>query len=173
MAWLIVVFVLAPAVLSEAAPAGERKGFVIGVGAGFGRTDWGVNHSGLFTNFKIGYAPTEQSMILWQSSGTFFKGTDGDWKMDGIGGAAVQVYVSKKRGRSGCAIAGVGYHNVIRMRFSDSGVGGSNSIGLGIRGGFGYEFAPHWTIEALVHHGFNAREHNPTSVGVSLNVIWP
>jgi hypothetical protein len=165
---LIAGFIVGLAPSRAAAFDGGRKGFVIGLGVGYGRTGWGVNHSGLFTSFKIGYAPTDRVMILWHSSGTFFKGVSGEWKMDGVGGLSMQVYLSSAP-RAAYVIAGGGYQNV--MSFSAA----TNEIGPGVRAGFGYEFTKHLSVEAIVQHGFHktglATTSNPTSFGVTLNVL--
>jgi hypothetical protein len=168
------------------APPGGRKGFVVGFGGGFGYSTWNEstyeycgyycgyrqvnsgNRSGVFTNFKIGFAPSDRLMILWHSSGTFFGSRYGSgFIMDGIGGLSVQYYFSS--GPGAYALGGVGYHNIMRF---DPGYGGENNLGVGVRGGFGFEFHRHWSVEAIVQHGFNESENNPTSVGVTVNWTW-
>ena len=91
--------------------------------------------------------------------------------MDGMGGLAVQLhYLSGQRGRSPYVIGGAGYHNL--MRIDTNSGGGSNSFGMGVRGGMGYEFAKHFTVEGVFQHGFNEDAGSPTSFGIAFNAIW-
>ena len=166
---LVVVSFLAVAAFPARASAQERKGFVIGFGGGFGYTNWGTNHSGVFTNIKIGYAPTNRFAILWHSASTTFKANNGSWMMDGMAGGSIQIFLSKQPGRGGYVIGGAGYHNM--GRFQDFPYG-TNDLGFGIRGGFGYEFAKRWTVETLVQHGFHKDQGNPTSLGVTVNWLF-
>jgi len=153
------------AIPASAAP-GERKGFFFGLGVGYGQTSWGTNHGGVVGNLKVGYAPTNQVLIMFQSAGTYFKGNDGDLRDDGMGSVGVQIYFTKTSGRGGYAIASVGYHNLIKFDPA------TNNFGIGIRGGVGYEFVKHWTVEAFVQHGFNTKVQSPTSFGVTLNWLF-
>jgi hypothetical protein len=168
---------------------GARKGFVIGFGAGYGITNWKEmvptqcragyyycttrdteGRSGVFTNFKIGYAPNNRLMILWHSANVFFgSSAESGFITDGIGGGSLQFYLSDKT-PSVYVLGGAGYHNI--MHFSSESLAGSNTFAFGIRGGAGFEFARHWAVEGLVQHSFNAAEGRPTSVGVSLNWLW-
>jgi hypothetical protein len=173
----------------------SRGGFVIGFGGGFGWTNWRLapyitytsistypyyrmvtvtpegGYSGFSTNFKIGWGLNDRLLLLFQSTGMFLSPGEGyDTHMDGMGGLAVQYYLSGKRGRAPYVIGGAGYHNMMRLDVENG--GGSNSLGFGVRGGAGYEFAKHFTVEAVFQHGFNSDERNPTSFSISLNAIW-
>jgi len=178
-----------PAPQTDLVTASGRKGFVIGVGVGFGATNWkelvprtcGAGYyyctardtkgrSGVFTNFKVGYAPSDRLMIVWHSSNVFFgSSAESGFITDGIGGGSVLFYVSEKA-PSVYVLGGAGYHNI--MHVSSESLAGSNTFAFGIRGGVGFEFARHWAVEGLVQHSFNAAEGRPTSIGVSLNWIW-
>jgi hypothetical protein len=185
--------VLATGVAAAQAPTPQagRKGFVIGVGAGFGYSTWNEttydfscvgyycgynevrsgNRSGVFTSFKVGYAPSDRLMILWHSTGTFFGSRYGTgFITDGMGGLSIQYYFSS--GPGAYALGGGGYHNVMRFDPESPYGGGVNSFGFGVRGGFGFEFHKHWSVEAIVQHGFNSSENNPTSFAATLNWMW-
>jgi hypothetical protein len=198
---LAAVFVVATAVLAEALPQGAAPqggtpaatqtaeggsvSFVIGFGGGVGWTNWtdhswdswppqyrpvvATSHVGVATNFKIGVAIKNRVLILFHSTGTIFS-ENGETMMDGMGGGTVQFYLGGTRGKAAYVLGGAGYQNVMHFNL-DNPYSGSNSVGFGVRGGAGFEFAKYLTVEGVVQHGFNDSEHNPTSFTVTFNFI--
>jgi hypothetical protein len=179
----------------EQAKAQEDNGggFVIGIGGGYGSTDWkeaayylpgnysyyyyGVqhadiptSHTGFSTNFKIGGAINKRFLILFHSTTTFFNTETEGTVVDGMAGGDLQVHFGRK-GRSVYVFGGAGYQNILRVSFDDPYGGTSNSVGFGIRGGAGFEIVKYLAIEGHVQHGFNENEHNPTSFAVTVNFL--
>jgi hypothetical protein len=188
----------APATVPQAPPAqqayaGEDDGggFVIGIGGGYGSTNWKEaeyyytppcyyyycppkanlpsSHAGVVSNFKIGGAINKQFLILFHSTAIFFNTETEGMVVDGMAGADLQVHFGRK-GRSFYVFGGVGYQNIMHFDL-DGTYGGSNSVGLGIRGGAGFEIVKYLTIEGHVQYGFNETEHNPTSFAVTINFL--
>jgi hypothetical protein len=170
----------------------DGGGFVIGFGGGYGSTNWteaayylpgnysyyyyGVNHaeiptshSGFTANFKIGAAINKRILILFHSTSTFFSTDTEGTVVDGMAGGDLQLHFGRK-GRSFYVFGGAGYQNIMHFSVDDP-YAGSNSFGLGIRGGAGFEIVKYLTIEGHVQHGFNETEHNPTSFAVTINFL--
>jgi hypothetical protein len=166
-------------------------GFVIGFGGGYGSTDWKEagyyytppcysfycppkasypsSHAGFTTNFRIGAAINKQFLILFHSTNTIFSTATEGTVMDGMAGGDLQVHFGRK-GRSFYVFGGAGYQNIMHFSVDDP-YAGSNSFGLGVRGGAGFEFVKYLTVEGHVQHGFNEAEHNPTSFAVTINFL--
>ncbi|HUE84722.1 MAG TPA: SH3 domain-containing protein [Vicinamibacterales bacterium] len=150
----------APAV-QEPAARGGRKGFVIGLGGGFGMHQYttpsftvrnvtfggeSLTSSGLATEFLIGYAPTDRLLIYYENSLQL----TGDLAYDvlGLTGAGA-TYLFNPLARSwyvrGAVGAAVGA-DVDLNRSSASSV----ERGLAFSFGGGYEFARHWLLGGSV-----------------------
>lgn len=141
---------------------GQRKGFVLGFGLGGGYTTFtqtvevsGVsetgdreNKFGVNSDFKIGYAPSNQLLIYWMSNVNWFnlENVLGDNVIiaNGVGGVGFTYYFSPAD-KSAYLRGGIGGSTWMAPFDSDI----DNWYGFGVVGGFGYEFAKHWSIEAV------------------------
>jgi hypothetical protein len=154
----------APAVAGGAAPPiqepavhGGRRGFVIGLGGGFGMHQYttpsftvrnvtfggeSLTSSGLATEFLIGYAPTDRLLIYYENSLQL----TGDLVYDFLGltgGGATYLFNPRAgswyvRGAVGAAVGA----EVDLNRSTVSTV----ERGLAVSFGGGYEFARHWLL---------------------------
>ncbi len=137
----------APRAQTPGRPSAERKGFIVGIGAGGGLhriPEGGVTGDSLDrsafaigTDFKIGYAPTDQFLIYYSAKVAFTQAMDYD--AVGISGFGV-TYMTRPTSPSFfvTGIAGEGARATLESR--DWGVG----RGLGV--GAGYEFKRRWSI---------------------------
>ena len=146
-----------------------RKGFILGFGLGPGYDTYTETRDSsgtevgsfddskisLFTDFKIGYAPSNQLMVYWMSKGAWF-GVDStiiDDEVDevsilgGVGGLGL-TYFLQPEAPSLFITAGVGF-STWSLPFE----GTDPYTGLGIAGALGYEFSTNWTLEASVLWG--------------------
>jgi len=154
---------------------GHRKGFILGAGFGPGSTfysmkdeagyedevmeshDRGDYHGyGVYSNLKIGYAPTDQIKIYLESENTYFRG-EVEIGHTGVSGIGVGYYL-KPESPSWYMSAGIGYSTwnpplfpPFEVLFEEY-----NYLGFGLRGAVGYEFARHFGVE------FNFMWGNPT-----------
>ncbi|MGE0816081.1 MAG: hypothetical protein AB7O28_27015 [Vicinamibacterales bacterium] len=136
---------------------GARKGFIIGLGAGFGAHRYttptvrfgslsfggeSVSSSGLATEFLLGYAPTDRLMIHYQNSLQL----TGDEAYDllGMTGGGV-TYFFGPRARSWYVTGAVGAAVGAEVDLG-RGTVGSNDKGLAYVAGGGVEFARHWLL---------------------------
>ncbi len=133
----------------------ERKGFILGLGVGpstnsydfgFGISD---NSLAFASNFKIGYAPTDQVALYWSSQVAWFKidGLDAltTNSVAGLGGS----YYLNEDAPSLYLNAVLGFANWATPFEPDA----SNSLGFGLGIGGGYEFARHWSPEINFTYG--------------------
>nr|MBN2276278.1 hypothetical protein [candidate division Zixibacteria bacterium] len=156
----------------------ERKGFILGFGLGPGFTSYSetrvesgqddVTQDGskfsFLSNFKIGYAPSNQLMVYWLSNVAWYgidtsveMYYDGDKEsylpyndvtlLSGVGGIGV-TYFFRPKAPSIFVTAGAGL-SAMSLPFE----GTDTRTGLGISGGIGYEFARNWCLEASVIWG--------------------
>ncbi len=143
----------------------ERKGFVIGFGLGAARVTSSASagpfsvsyaETAVSTDFKIGWAPTDQLLVYWSADGAFRSSsealeTDGI-SYSGLGGlgatyflapGANSFFLTASIGRSSSASFG-----------SDGGMDSISGTGFAIGGG--YEFSGHWLVDAdLVMNSLN------------------
>ena len=145
---------------------GNRKGFIAGIGLGGGQTDFGADYTGVLTNFKLGFAPSNQLLLYWHSTVVFFEDdfVEDIW-IDGMGGLSAEYHFIDKPRNSLYGILGLGYHNVANTDEGD------NEMGFGVRVGLGFEFLRHVSIEATLMKGFNDEPYDSMVMGVSLNVL--
>jgi hypothetical protein len=190
----LLLFLLIPAMFINAASAfawdGKRKGFVLGLGAGGGlasykfySTSSGFGSNGttegereskfaFMSDFKIGYAPSNQVAIYWMSKvawfGYSFKYRDEFINIsesytitNGIGGVAVAYYFQPE-GPSPYVTAGLGL-STWDAPFEE----GSNGVsGSGFALGAGYEFSKHWSLEGNLTWGSPNEEEQGDELGV-------
>lgn len=143
-----------------------REGFILGGGLGFGltsftqtlrvglaeETGYRENHLPFQTDFKIGGAPTPQLQLYWMSKVNWFQMEnifgDGVTVAHGLGGLGCTCFF-QPQAPSGFITSGFGYSSWALPFQSDS----TTWYGLGLVGGAGYEFSPHWSIEGNVMYG--------------------
>jgi hypothetical protein len=174
---ILAIIVVLALVTNVYAFDGQRKGFVIGFGLGGGYTTFtqtiefmGLsetgdreNKFGLHTDIKIGYAPSNQLLIYWMNNFTWF--------------STENIFDDNVTFASGVSGFGFSYSfsSEDKSAFLRGGIGGSawmapfdsdidSWYGFGVVGGFGYEFAKHWSIEAIVMWS------NPTSEDLGINL---
>jgi hypothetical protein len=137
----------APPAQAQDGPSAERKGFILGIGAGGalhrlperGVTGDTLDRSAFAfgTDFKIGYAPTDQLLIYYSAKAGFTQAADYD--AVGVSGFGV-TYMTRPTAPSFfvSGIAGEGGRATLDLRdWRD---------GRGFAVGAGYEFKRHWSI---------------------------
>jgi hypothetical protein len=164
---------------------GQRKGFILGfglgpgmdmhkqnasvsaVGASISDTDY-VDKSkfAFMTDFKLGYAPTDQLIIYYDNKVSWIKGDFGEvvvvdvsipkatvmgyadvMVLSGLTGLGVNYFFAPQA-PSPFVTGGLGLASA--MAFES---GATAKIGFGFFVGGGYEFAPHWYVEGDVCYG--------------------
>jgi hypothetical protein len=179
----------------------QRKGFILGMGLGPGYTSCteSEDSSGqevfseskskfaFFTDFKIGYAPSNKLMIYWLSKGAWFGRKDtlesiqdgvvtpreeDITVLTGIGGLGI-TYFFRPKSPSLFITVGGGF-SAWTYPFQ----GTDPWTGLGFAGGLGYEFRENYTVEISALYGQPSRDEDVYkfgadlfSVGVTLNVV--
>jgi opacity protein-like surface antigen len=160
---LVISIVVAMSFLTLTANAfdGMRKGFTLGGGIGPGFTTFTQeassgyyseksdreNKLGLMTDFKIGYAPTDFWEIYYTSKVSWFgiENVLGDNVTIANGlGAIGATYYFKPAAPSPFIAGGIGLATWMAPFES----GSETWIGFGLFVGAGYEFAPHFNVEA-------------------------
>jgi len=174
---VMAVLLLLSLVPSGFAFDGYRSGFILGFGLGPGITSFTQtvgagttsltsdreNTFGIHTDFRIGGGINEQVQIYWISKVAWFS-------MDNIYGSSVTV-------ANGMGGLGVTYYLLPQSPswYFTGGLGfstwalpfESNSdtwYGLGMSGGAGYEFSPHWSVDLSFTYG------NPNKDVMGINV---
>jgi hypothetical protein len=172
----------------------ERKGFILGVGMGPGFSSFSetADSSGteifssdnskfaFFSDFKMGYAPNNKVMIYWMSKGAW-AGTDTSaidleaedvTTLAGVGGLGI-TYFFRPQAPSLFVTTGVGF-----AAWSLPFKGSDPWTGFGLAGGFGYEFATNWNLEASVLWGKSKSEGtlvesevDNLAFGIAINVL--
>lgn len=159
---------------------GVRKGFILGFGLGVGSTSYkpGVEAMGIDvtgdsesafgvqTDFKIGYAPSNHVQIYWASKVAWFGQDIEMYACDWWTGDCVSLGTETYTVAHGIGGLGVTYYlQPVGPSFFFTGVIGlstwmypfeSNTdtwTGFGFAFGGGYEFSPHWSVEANITHG--------------------
>ncbi len=190
----LLLSLLVPVLLINAASAfawdGKRKGFVLGAGAGGGLASYKFYYTSsgfrsnettenereskfaLMTDFKIGYAPSNQVAIFWMSKVAWF-GYSFEYRdefinlsesytiTNGIGGVAVAYYFNPE-GPSPYLTGGLGFSTWDAPFEEDSdGISGS-----GFALGAGYEFSKHWSLEGNLTWGSPNEEDQGDELGV-------
>lgn len=168
--------------------SGARRGFIIGFGVGPGYTslsqtlDLGfaeasgdVNKFTINTDFRIGFAVNNQVLVYWHSKVAFFGDKVGTAYYDYFSG---DYYYVEEDATFASGIGGIGvayyfqpvipspYINATLGYSSFSALGNDNydgEMGVGFAAGVGYEFAPHWTVEASLNYGKSSSDYLETS----------
>jgi hypothetical protein len=175
----------------------ERKGFILGFGlgpgfssysqtidsAGFRIDDESLSKMALFTDFKIGYAPSNQLMIFWLSKVNWFGREDtiqtttstrkeAITVANGVGGLGI-TYFFKPEAPSLYATVGGGF-----SARSEPFRGTDSWLSFGFAGALGWEFQQNWTLELSAIYGKPTHSAAPYDyeadffgVGLSINVL--
>ena len=157
---------------------GVRKGFVIGGGAGVGLSSYTLSGGGItssresrfsfMTDFKIGYAPTNQVEIVYMSKGAWFQG-DGNLLNDqftimhNISTASVNYYLKPDMPSTFFLSGGVGLATLSAPFESNV----DSWSGFGFHVGGGYEFTRHYAVAFDLMYGL------PKDAGVTYNGLTP
>ena len=188
----LVTIVLASVLLVSATSAfaldGTRKGFILSFGIGPGMTSLTSEYNGsssdrenkfaLTTDFKIGGGITEQftlyyiNRVAWLSfeseicTYNFFTGTVTCVKGDNVTvahaiGLLGASYYFQPEAPSPYVLGSVGI-STWSAPFEEN---SDTWTGLGVSGGFGYEFAQHWALEATLNYG------KPSEGDFSINAL--
>lgn len=128
----------------------NRKGFIIGGGIGIGGMAIEANsilgsgeatRSAFLTDFKIGYAPSNILEIYYINK-VFWWGESGFTLIHALSTIGLSAYTNKRTGTGLFITTGVGI-STVDAPFENV----NASYGLGLFGGLGYEFIPHWSFE--------------------------
>ncbi len=118
---------------------GQRKGFVLGGGGGFGYlavADFAHNRGiSPSLNFKLGYGVSNTLEISCNivAAGVFRTGIDGDDVPSGLAAIALTKYF-KPEGPGFFVTGGIGLSKI-------------DTAGFGAIGGVGYELSRHWSVQ--------------------------
>ncbi len=155
---------------------GVRKGFVLGGGVGMGLSSYTIsigsfdsdreNRFSFMTDFKIGYAPTNQVEVVYSSKGVWFKG-DGNVLntltfLHSLSTASVNYYL-KPEGPTFFLSGGLGLASLSDPFENNP----ENWTGFGFYVGGGYEFVKHYGVAFDLMYGL------PEDSGVTFNGLTP
>lgn len=179
---------------SASAFDGQRKGFILGFGLGPGvdmhKQNASVSIMGMnlldqdfvdeskfafMTDFKLGYAPSNQLIIYYDNKVSWFKADWGeDMQIDIVSGGVNVLGYSDVMILSGLTGFGASYFLAPQAPspFFTGGVGLASSmafesgasarIGFGFFVGGGYEFSPHWSVEGDICYGSAGKSESPS-----------
>jgi len=167
--WSLIVVVVLVAAMSVSVYAfdGQRKGFILGGGIGFGMTSFTQtvegygqsvtsdreNKGAFMTDFKIGWAPTEQIEIYYDSKVSFLGMTNALGSdvtvANGEGGIGMS-YSLNMAAPTFFFTGGLGLATW-SLPFEDNAP--DTWVGFGLYGGVGYEFAKHYSAEFDIVYG--------------------
>jgi hypothetical protein len=177
---------LAPVVLSLVLPndssAQQREGFILNLGVGGAAVTSKPDHAeaeswtdfAVGTDFKIGYAPSDQLLVYYSNDVAFSGSSDLEYGDDGIlanGLTALgATYFLRPGERSFFVDGAVGLSS--RNFISTDGAESHQDSGWGFAIGGGYEFAPHWLLGAdliigTLDPGFATLKTRTVRIGVS------
>lgn len=137
---------------------GQRKGFILGGGAGFSinflKYNWTMtgnnidrskesnwNRLGIVADFKIGYAPTDQLEIVYSNKASIIPEVDDTVPMFSLNSVTMNFYF-KDPGPSAFISAGAG----IMINGYPFVQGAIVRTGFGFHIGIGYEISKHWSL---------------------------
>jgi len=136
---------------------GQRKGFILGGGLGLGMTSYTLefgtltsdrfNKISFMTDFKIGYAPTDQVEIYYSSKGSWWS-ESGTTFLHSYGTAALSYYLLPQS-PTFYLTGGIGFSSLAAPFENNT----TTETGFGFFGGAGYEFIRHFAIEANLMYG--------------------
>jgi len=142
---------------------GDRRGFVLGFGAGPGLC---AGQWGLETDLKIGKGLTDRT-VLHYSGKQIWVVTDGGFFTAGYPSIALTVF-DHPRSPSGYFTVGGGL-GILGAAFGD--FGGVAALGPSAFIGFGYEFTPHGAVELHLGGSLPGEGVLLTNASLTLNVL--
>jgi hypothetical protein len=139
----------------------ERKGFIIGIGGGPGlvrrdgrevRNQAGIllvsipsaNFFSIVTDFKVGYAPSDQLLLYYSNNAAFSRDDFDDFFLVGLSGGGV-TYLMKATSPTPFVSGSVGVATLSSI-VEDT----DAEYGVGFSVGGGFEFARHWSVDGQV-----------------------
>jgi len=135
----------------------ERRGFVLGLGAGYGSAkqtvsassggsgvDVSTSSGGIATDFRIGSGINDQFLLYWTSQQVFFSKFETLWAQ-GIGGLGASYFL-EPAAPSFFFEAALGLGGLIWVEEYEA------DTGFGFMLGAGYEFSPNWCVELSYFH---------------------
>jgi hypothetical protein len=168
----------------------ERKGFFLGIGIGPGLVFYDAvqvtsfnfetekeNKVTFITDFKIGYAPTNQLAIYWTSKVAWFN-TTGNFSdeefftINGFGGVGASYFL-KDTAPSPYFNVGIGYSSWSQLNIENA-EEAINAFALGLSAGAGYEFARHWSAEVNLTYGKPSNDNfatRATAIRLTINYL--
>jgi hypothetical protein len=139
---------------------------------GYSGTDFGLH-----TDFRFGWAFDNDRFMLivvWNAMNWFVvrSAETEEFILSGITGVGFSYYF-KSTSPSLYVNAGIGLATVRSLDISPtSETGLRKDNGLGLMGGVGYEFRPHWSVELFTMYGFpGSGNYSVSSFAVSLSII--
>lgn len=176
-----------------------RRGFIIGFGVGpgyshvkqtieFGYYEFSgsIDKAAVNTDFKIGLAVNRQTLVYWSSrvawfadeigslyynysSGSYYMVSEDATFASGVGGIGVSYYL--RPSLPSLYFTGTLGYSSFGTPFNDN---YDTEYGVGGAAGIGYEFAPHWTFEAIIVYGHtthNELSTNALSLKATINLL--
>lgn len=189
--FLLVLFVVISLSHSAFALDGNRKGFIIGIGAGASYVDMDFESPytseskiGLATSLKIGGGITDQFALYYVRNASWFSyqikaeqvingqtyRAEGDKEtfITGISGIGATYYL-KTEAPSGYILGGIGIGDVATPFADDS----DSESGSAFMIGGGYEFSPHVHVEGTILMTDIDDAHLKTNaIQVTINYLW-
>ena len=156
---LLITVVLILTVVECFAWDGQRQGFILGVGVGPGYTTYkqrleyggesqtsdNENALSLNTPIRIGYAPNEKLMILFQANVAWFGMDNAAGNhvtiLSEIDALTISYFINEEPPYKTFLTGGIGFSSWSAPLEDSS--DDSNISGFGLMGGIGYEFNPH------------------------------
>jgi len=161
---------------------GERKGFILGGGVGFGYLPKSIclkgtvepfcpllnDYRGVFlTNFKIGYAPSNTLEIFYINKTSWWIVSDITFLL-GLSAAAFTVYFDNTLDFGWFVSGGIGQSTLSAPFESKI----ESNSGFGLFFGGGYEFSAHWNIEVdLLYYSVIGRKFDVIAIGKLINSL--
>jgi hypothetical protein len=165
-----------------------RKGFVLNLGAGpafinikaagNGVEGTGESKIAVGTDFKIGYAPSDQLLIYYSNDAAFFNydysvpGFEYDvLVISGLSGIGATWFL-KPRAPSAYVDATIGIAAWNEIDTDDGAVESMTGLGLSVGGGF--EFARHWLVDAdlIVGRPRDDEGYGLNTMTLRVGLIW-
>jgi hypothetical protein len=168
----------AQAAASSTSFSAARKGFIIGLGGGGGlhRAPISPGFVGgptasafaIMTDFRIGYAPTDQVLIYYNNTVAWSRSSTYD--IVGLSGVGV-TYMIKPTSPSSFVTGAFGAGSAAEVDFG-SGSFSDSETGSAVAIGGGYEFARHWSIEGAAIFVRLGTGNNHTVLKASFNWMF-
>lgn len=128
---------------------GDRKGFMLNLGAGFGQAEWeitgggaslSVDETGFGGDFKLGAGINSQTVVYYTNRTLFYSIEEYNF-VNGMSALGMSYFL-EPQAPSIFFSAGVGLGVLMDSDASES------ESGMGFTFGLGFEFSTNWTLEA-------------------------